>query len=51
MQNALNYYNEHAKAEANGMAVDWRVVSANMAKLIAAELQAQGAANEAAADQ
>ncbi len=40
MQNALNYYNDHARAESTGMAVDWRKVANTMANLLAAELNA-----------
>ncbi len=50
MQNIINYYNQHAQAENGGMAVDWRLVANNMAKMIAAALQPQPAQDRAAAE-
>lgn len=38
MKQILDYYNQRAQAEANGMEIDWRGVSMNIARMIAAEL-------------
>jgi len=46
MQKTINYYNQHAQAEAQGMAVDWRTVANSMAKQLAADLQELQAAKQ-----
>ncbi len=56
MQEAINYFREHAIAENRGMAVDWRMVSSTMARMLedelkkAATLQPQPAQDRAAAE-
>lgn len=58
MQEPINYFREHAIAENRGMAVDWRLVSSTMARMLENELkksaaeQQQGAgSNEEKPDQ
>ncbi len=41
MDNIIALFQEHAKAEAQGMAVDWRQVAARMAAVREQELQAK----------
>lgn len=38
MKQILDYYNYRAQLEANGVEIEWRGVSMNIARMIAAEL-------------
>jgi hypothetical protein len=40
MQTILNYYNQHAQAESQGMSVDWQKVSNTMAKMLVPLIEA-----------